>query len=102
MIDTAELRLSMFEPLLGTTFRAEGAGCADTLKLTAAEALKDLSARGRSAGSFRLMFHGASTEITLGQGLYRLHHESLGEMLMTLAPRTRLEDGTVRYSATFS
>ena len=49
MIDTAELRLSMFEPLLGTTFRTEGAGCADTLKLTAADALKDLSGRGRSA-----------------------------------------------------
>lgn len=101
MLDTAELRLSLFEPLVGGVFPVQGADCADSLTLMAAEDLKDLSGRGRSAGCFNLTFHGASTEVTLGQGLYRVSHAGLGEMMMTLIPRARLPDGTVRYTATF-
>jgi hypothetical protein len=102
MIDTAELRLSLFEPLVGCVFQTHGSGCDDSLELVDAAQLKDLSGHGRSAGCFRLTFHGASTEITLGQGLYLMRHEALGEMVMTLVPHGRLENGTVRYSATFS
>jgi len=102
MIDTAELRLSMFEPLVGSVFQTRGSGCADSLELVAAVEMKDLSGHGRSAGCFRLTFHGASTEITLGQGQYVLSHEAIGEIVMMLMPRARLENGTVRYSATFS
>lgn len=102
MIDTAELRLSMFQPLVGKVFRVCDTHYQEDLTLSAAKEIRDMSGLGRAAGSFELTFDGSSTTHVMEQGLRRFRHEDLGEFEIMIAPRERLPDGTIRYTAVFN
>lgn len=102
MIDTADLRLSLFEPLVGQVFQLRYPGHEDDLTLVEAVETKDRSGKARAAGCFVLRFDGANRERMLAQGIHRLTHGTLGAMEMVLVPRARNPDGTIRYSADFN
>jgi hypothetical protein len=80
-----QIKVEEFEPLVGTTLRLSGSGdeYAD-LELAEAKALANPSPRAQAPFLLTLRENGAKRVIN--QGVYRLHHPTLGELDLFVVP----------------
>ena len=96
------LELSTFEPHVGETFviEVEGPGKLE-LTLTEAAASKWQPAAGSGLPhAFSVVFRGPP-ELVLGQAMYRMTHDALGELEIFITPIAGSPEG-IDYQAVFS
>jgi hypothetical protein len=90
----ADLKASIFQDQLNTTFDVAGAACSLTLTQIV---IHSQTARHEA---FSLFFHGPAAPF-LGQGIQKLNHATLGELDIFLVPVAREQDG-YQYEAVFN
>jgi hypothetical protein len=94
-----EITIEDFETLVGQTLRLSSGPDYLDLELKQARPLRNPSPRAATPFALELRENGADR--TIGQGLYRLHHPTLGELDLFVVPIG--PDGTgVCYEITFN
>ena len=79
-----QVQVEEFEPLVGTILRLSSGSDHVDLELTEARRLRSPSPRQSSPFALVLRHNGAKQ--SFGQGMYRLHHPTLGEMDLFVVP----------------
>jgi hypothetical protein len=93
-MDLIDVRFEHFQDLLGQDFKLENSNL--TLTLLEVKALKTREGAARAA--FSLLF---SCPVPAPQGMYMLHHESLGQLEIFLVP-VKQDGAGVQLEAVFS
>lgn len=93
------LKLEDFAPLLGQTLRLGDGQSFIVLELAEARALKSPSPRAEP--SFTLILRENDSNRSVGQGLYRLEHPTLGDIDLFVVP-VGPDDRGMCYEVTFN